>query len=520
MSTPPHADDSLDALLAASERSLASDPAKALDFAQRALASLSHDDIGAAARCHCQIGTCLLWLEQFAAAMTTLRRAQEMAHQASLLTIEARCMNNIGVLYFRLGDAITALEFYESALALRRQVGDQPGMAAALHNIGIQRRELGDAAGALVSYQEALQMDRLSGDRQGEGRTIVSVGVAHFVIGESAQAEPAYREGLAIALEVDDQFSAAQAHNNLAELCMAQRRFDEALQQNEAARVIAHALVSAELIVRTVATQGQILHRAGRLPEARAALEQASALALQAGKKHQAVGVDRELTTVLESLGEAGAALTAMKRAFATEQELKAEENNQRLRVMELRKEVEQARAAAATQHARALSFEALAHQDALTGLANRRWFDTRAPMRLARASADATPLCLAVLDVDHFKRVNDGFSHSIGDAVLAEIGALLRGAFRGGDECFRYGGEEFVLLLDRVSLEMAQTLCERLRVKVEQHDWPGIAPELHITLSIGLAQAIDSDTAHSLFARADLALYRAKDGGRNRVVA
>lgn len=164
-------------------------------------------------------------------------------------------------------------------------------------------------------------------------------------------------------------------------------------------------------------------------------------------------------------------------------------------------------------------SFERQAREDALTGLPNRRAFEERLSVEMARAQRSDRPLCLVALDVDHFKKVNDQYSHSVGDAVLKQVGRLLLQASRASDMAARTGGEEFCLVLTDTTQEQAARACERLRRLFHaQLGWGGVAG-MRITFSAGLVQLRAGDAQpHDLYQRADRLLYRAKHGGRDRV--
>ncbi|PPU78784.1 GGDEF domain-containing protein [Xanthomonas cucurbitae] len=162
--------------------------------------------------------------------------------------------------------------------------------------------------------------------------------------------------------------------------------------------------------------------------------------------------------------------------------------------------------------------FERQAHEDALTGLPNRRHFDEALARDISRARRNGRPLVLAILDIDHFKRINDHYSHASGDTVLHEVGALLTAAARATDLPARLGGEEFALLLADTTLDDAQASCLRIRALFHaRHDWGGV-DGLRVTFSAGLAQLREDDTASSLMQRADHALYEAKSAGRDRI--
>lgn len=164
---------------------------------------------------------------------------------------------------------------------------------------------------------------------------------------------------------------------------------------------------------------------------------------------------------------------------------------------------------------------EALATTDALTRLLNRRGLVERLSTEMDRARRYGTVLALLMIDVDHFKEINDTWGHLTGDAVLAEVARLLQGAVRTVDLVARYGGEEFVVILPETPLDGAATFAERIRERLAQHPFGAdVGRSVHLTASIGVASfpSPRGETIEDLLARADEALYRAKAAGRNRV--
>ena len=153
--------------------------------------------------------------------------------------------------------------------------------------------------------------------------------------------------------------------------------------------------------------------------------------------------------------------------------------------------------------------------EDPLTGLANRRRLD----IALLDLQSGGGPFAVAMIDLDRFKLVNDRFSHLMGDAVLREIGAIVAASCRKQDLAVRYGGEEFALLIGDADLPAAALLCERLRERIEAHDWARLSPGLAVTASFGVADEDEAAPGEQLLALADRRLYEAKRRGRNRVV-
>lgn len=166
------------------------------------------------------------------------------------------------------------------------------------------------------------------------------------------------------------------------------------------------------------------------------------------------------------------------------------------------------------------LEFRHLAQQDSLTGLANRRFFTEEAQLALLQSEATPAPLALAMLDLDHFKRVNDEYGHPTGDEVLNEVVRRSLLCLRRSDLMGRWGGEEFIILLPQSDLEQASMIAERLRASIANTPILANQIPLNITISCGVSQYQSGEDLDSLIHRADRALYKAKWAGRNRVVS
>jgi diguanylate cyclase (GGDEF)-like protein len=159
-----------------------------------------------------------------------------------------------------------------------------------------------------------------------------------------------------------------------------------------------------------------------------------------------------------------------------------------------------------------------LATHDALTGAFNKRRFDEAFPAEVARASQGKTPLSLVLFDIDFFKRINDGFGHPAGDAVLREVTRITTACLGGGGLLARVGGEEFAVLLP-VGLDGARYAAERMRTAIEANKFVVDQKEIPVTISLGVAEAAaEGETPSKLYERADALLYESKHSGRNRV--
>jgi diguanylate cyclase (GGDEF)-like protein len=159
------------------------------------------------------------------------------------------------------------------------------------------------------------------------------------------------------------------------------------------------------------------------------------------------------------------------------------------------------------------------ASQDELTRIFNRRHLEGELVVQIARSKRRGAPLTVALLDVDHFKRINDLFGHGVGDRALRHVADVMSRNIRGGDVLGRYGGEEFLLIMPDTTVESAAVLCNRLRDAVRASRPEGLGEDRPVTLSGGLAELQPQEQREDLIQRADVALYRAKAEGRDRIV-
>ncbi len=246
-----------------------------------------------------------------------------------------------------------------------------------------------------------------------------------------------------------------------------------------------------------------------------AAVERATA-ALELARDQ---GVNEAIGRALEELSELAAQNGDYERAYEY-----LRERNQALDLFqtersELHAATLQAIYSVEVERQQRLALEALADSDPLTGLYNRRYM-SRQLTELVQE-----PVALALVDIDHFKQINDAFGHEAGDRVLGRLAETLQAHVRtiGHVAAFaaRIGGEEFVLAMPRVDSARAQECCELIRVEVESDAWAQIAAGLRVTVSVGLAtQRTAGGDASALLSRADIQLYNAKREGRNRVVS
>ena len=249
------------------------------------------------------------------------------------------------------------------------------------------------------------------------------------------------------------------------------------------------------LILSTLAST---LRAAGRIEEAYDALSRAAELEREAFRELSALQLRLERATLEAGAARQTSAALATKNRQLADAHYELERRTRELEALrdQLREQAE---------------------RDWLTGLHNRRYFARRLE-RLA-AEHDGGALSLAVVDLDHFKEINDRFGHDVGDHVLVRVASLLSDVLRQSDVAIRSGGEEFLILMPATETNAAAACCARIRERIREESWDELAPGLTLTTSVGVATTDDRTDLASLARLADERLYEAKRAGRDRVV-
>lgn len=387
-----------------------------------------------------------------------------------------------GLFVLRLADALAfsglghqARRRYTEAAYLFAALNDRERSLILLNNLAVMESELGNAEAA------AEAADRLEREADAEEMNpdfAETIARARLVSGALVAAETAARRGQALMLEQGDTSAVAPAELSmtLAEILLASGRFDEA--QAELARC------------QTICSERGLAGMGARALEVRARLHASR------GEFELAYQAHREFHAATDAL-------------HSQQHETAARSREAVLRTTEALRDAEQ--------------FRIQARVDPLTDLYNRRFVDETLPAWLTQAQAGDGPLTVALIDLDHFKQVNDRYSHATGDQVIHLVARTFAQVIgTAADEVFvaRLGGEEF-LVVDRAHGPATVTATiERLRDTLDCRDWSAVAHGLHVTMSAGLAVAGPTDTVASLLEQADQQLYAAKAAGRNRVVA
>ncbi|MGC9670651.1 diguanylate cyclase [Planosporangium sp. 12N6] len=434
-----------------------------------------HDDAYLRARSHCQLARFFYYVGDFADALA--HAVQCVAHTPDDVPPRLRAMHllTLAMVAYDAGSPEDALRRNQEALEIATAIGDGDLSLQILNNMAYTAYQSGDHERA----ERLTGQIQAAADRHGITLHVAildTIARIHLIRGRYAEAEGTLRPYLE---EYADEMFIAR--NALAE-CL-----------------------------RTVAEAQRMR---GDTAAARASLERAAAVCDERGLGFARARVREQQAELHAEMGNYRAAYEEYRRFHIDLQALQSEQRDARARALQAVYETEEARR-------ESLRFRELAQRDALTGLYNRRYVDERLALLLEQTAARGAPLSAALVDLDHFKRVNDTLSHATGDAVLVRLAALLADVATGDAVAARLGGEEFLLILPDTDADEAVRRCEGLRRAVSAHPWRAVTGALPVTASIGVTTvSAGAITASALLARADRNLYAAKRAGRNRVVA
>ena len=468
----------------------------------------------------------------------------------------------------RRGEARALLDFGTGLLPSVRAQGASAALCELLRGMTLAAAELSEFELALDCAHDALAAAQAYGLRTPHCMALNAMGLCFERMGDPWQAERLMLEAATLLGEQAGLFEAAATQNNLANVALGayllmqdtdrdiecRKALDRALLYAQAACAHAAALEDPFVFAIAEGNRARAMLYIGRLDEAEALLEEVLALhsrlhsgsrgqdmqcvvteALLARGRHQEAldhaqallatpellgpGLDplrlhRTAYRAAKALGLAEQALVHLEECHSRDRRRVAAQLNAQARYLASRMEAQ----AQASQGLRSSNGTAATlDNDPVTGLGNRDLLALRMPELLRTAERQGTPLTVALIDVDRFKPLRADFGANVANQVLQALAQMLRENTRGADVALRWDTDQFLVILPDTIPDRAFEVCERLRVAVESHDWPAIAPGLDVTLSVGLAHPPPYAT-DVLIARARTAMQRAKHLGRNRV--
>jgi diguanylate cyclase (GGDEF)-like protein len=453
----------------------------------------------------------------YALGLIDLRRAVMLYEKANMAEHARTAVNGIATIYNRMGDYAQAQHYYAQALKVQLAIGNQREAVVSLYNLGRTRENLNDWDGARGDYLSALEVSRRIDYARGVAYALRGLAGVHNARGEWAAALERLAEAKKVAADLPDARLQAQLALVRGVALRGLKRPAEGLASLNAALT---AFRTAEALAEQAATHAALADTLADLGDWRAAFEQQRLLKAATDRLH-ARQLDQRFTTLKVEFDTAAREkenALLVREKVATEEALAQQRRVGALQVVVI------ALAAvlvavlgllAWRQRQTSHRMRALALTDELTALPNRRAVLARLDELLQSKHACA----VLIIDLDHFKVINDRHGHLVGDDVLRAVAAVLTEAVRDPMFVGRMGGEEFLLLLPDATVEAARQVAERVReavVGLDDARWPS---DCALTVSIGVTIARPGlDRVSDALRRADQALYAAKAAGRNRV--
>jgi len=465
-------------------------------------------DLAGAATAFAGVGLCQHRLGAHDDAVSSLLRALDSARTQKLGTLEINIHNSLGSALIGARRMDEAEKFLAAGIDLARASGNESLLTKLLLNQTSLAKERGlklrdtDPAAARVEFEQGL--------------------------GQATQA-------MTLARQLKNGPDEAHCIAHSGTMLRLLERYNDAETALSQALAMGATLNEPYLQAGMMRERGALLADTNRLPEATQCLEEAVALARRLGTQEMLADACAVLSSVLEKSGDLAGALALFKEFHAVRESELAGSRRHAANAMQLWLDFQDASRRATQYRAQAESLAAdhaaltkeakvlteVSQHDPLTGLLNRRGLDARIGALVAASEVNDVPLTIALIDVDLFKRINDTYSHTVGDTVLRRVAQFIRSHCRQNDLPVRYGGDEFLLVLADVDEKRALPILQRLKRACDAYAWVNeVAAGLKVTLSIGVATRPRGGTIADTIAKADHALYQAKAGGSDRITA
>jgi diguanylate cyclase (GGDEF)-like protein len=490
------------------------------DYSAAAQAALDGKDRSAYAQARVLRGEVQHVRGEYAAALQDMQEAYRIYVELRNDAQQRYVLNGIANLYSdaRVGQYAQALDYYRQLLRANEAAGNEAGIATAHFNIASTLERIDDLPGSVAGFEDALARYRALGDETSVAQTQRAMAVVLVKLGRAGEALPRLQQALAYGRSQDDAELQARVRVTLGSALRALERDADALRELDQAR--AHYLRSknARFLEFIEKERALALSSLGNWRDAYAAL-----LAHVEHGRRLYEQLDEELTSRLRVQFDSQRK-EQENLALQRENDLRRDALAAQVRIGDLQRQVIALAglliallgAWGSRTYLRARQMRRLALTDELTGLPNRRSVLESASRALQQARERGHSAAVALLDIDHFKSINDRLGHDVGDVVLREVAKVASANAGPGNVAGRLGGEEFLIVIGNAD-ESARARAEIIRCAIESLRLESVAPGMRVTASLGVAK-LENDVAVAV-KQADDALYRAKREGRNRVV-
>jgi diguanylate cyclase (GGDEF)-like protein len=467
-----------------------------------------------------RLGSRLTDINQREKAITAFTRAYDLATASGDEATRLNALNSLANVYYNAGQLETAQRYYQTLVELDTAQGDQAALATTLFNLGHVYASLQEFKQSDETFNKALELSRELGDIKGEAFAHKALGVSAHAQGQLTAANAHLQDAASLFLQIGDAQQAAVVYRHLGDIELDAENFERAIAYYTEALPYLEKNSARRPLMRMYRGLAQAYSGVADYERAFIA-HQAYTILLEEDLRNQSEETINRLQVEFET---ARLADDNVRLALENEkQELQIAFSDQRAKLQFLALGLAVILLTMVLlfwQRSRqqAIRMAELATTDALTGLLNRRAIYELGQQEWDRSQRFNRPLTVLIFDIDHFKSINDGYGHGVGDAVLTVVAHKAKSAVRKTDIIGRIGGEEFLVICSETDADQAAHLAERMRAGIEAESFDEM-PGRQVTISMGVAQRSEDADLETLVARADAALYEAKESGRNRVV-
>ncbi len=433
-------------------------------------------------------------LKNYSEALSEIYRALEIAQKIENRFLEGLALNTLGMIYLDLSEPFKGLAYLQQSHDILEESDTPEKVEITYPNFCLAYLKMGVLDKALKFGKMAVKSNRECGDFKQMAISLIYLGEVYHARGEEPNALETHQKALEVSRKFNFQCESSAALCRIGELLLAQKKFSQAQKHIEESLALAQTFTDHPNFAECHRLLAEMFSQQKKF---RQALKHHKLYHTSISQRYQ-----QDLASRVKALEQATNLETANKISHALNQQ------NQALREeIRLRKQVQ-------------AELEEISRLDGLTGIFNRRYFFELARREYGSAQRYNHPLSAIMIDLDHFKEVNDTYGHTVGDQVLIEVAQRIQAGVRDVDVVARYGGEEFVVMLPETELEDAIAMAKRIWHKLTERPTQTSKLTIPVSASIGVASCRPDGkiSLDMLIDQADQALYQAKELGRNRI--
>ncbi len=482
--------------------------------------------------CYDQLSLCYFRKYEFSTMLSHATEANILSNELGNTEIKVTSLNRIGIAYGSFDVYEEALKYFLESVTLAEDTNHKD-LPIIYNNISVVYHHLGNLHGSLPYLEKGLDLAIKNDEKSHQLTCLCNFGERYTELGKYKEALEYLRDALDLVKKFDESnIIIVTIYENIGDCCFEQEKYSLAGKAYERGLSELVKRPNDHLRSGILLKLSKVYIEEGKLDSALKHLE--TGLQAAEASKHLKTKfkIHKALSDIFKTTGDFENALKHFEDFHNTREFVHDEDAKNRLQGMMIKFDVERVQnekeLAEKEQELAELKYvelvelnERLEEQsrlDPLTKISNRGYLDDFLANEYMKAVRLSRSISVMMCDVDYFKKINDGYSHAVGDDVLRTLSQLLKSNLRKDDLVARYGGEEFVVVFPQTQFEQAIKVAEKLRQLVEAYPWESIADGLSVTISSGVASGTDYQSYEKLLARADLKLYEAKDAGRNQV--